>query len=82
MGRLFEHQKGHSLLVQAAEQLKHIRDLKILIAGGGPDEQNLKAMIAEKGLADRILLLGTILGKDILGQLLQRIRAFCAAFTL
>ncbi|WP_019912857.1 glycosyltransferase family 4 protein [Paenibacillus sp. HW567] len=68
VGRLFEHQKGHSLLVQAAEQLKHIPGLRILIAGGGPDEQSLKALIADKGLEDRIILLGTIRDKEILAS--------------
>ncbi|QQZ63776.1 glycosyltransferase family 4 protein [Paenibacillus sonchi] len=68
VGRLFEYQKGHSLLVQAAEQLRHIPDLKILIAGGGPDEQSLRTLIKEKNLEDRIILLGTIRNKDVLAS--------------
>ncbi|WP_025705189.1 glycosyltransferase family 4 protein [Paenibacillus graminis] len=68
VGRLFEYQKGHSLLVQAVEQLRHIPDLKVLIAGGGPDEQSLRALIKEKNLEDRIILLGTIRNKDILAS--------------
>lgn len=68
VGRLFEDQKGHSLLVQAAEQLGHIQDLKILIAGGGPDEQSLRKLIREKGLEDRVILLGTIRDKDMLAS--------------
>ncbi|WP_310831845.1 glycosyltransferase family 4 protein [Paenibacillus pedocola] len=68
VGRLFEHQKGHSLLVQAAEKLRHIPDLKILIAGGGPDEQSLKALIREKGLQDTFILLGTVRDKHVLAN--------------
>ncbi|KAI7260608.1 hypothetical protein KC345_g10025 [Hortaea werneckii] len=68
VGRLFEHQKGHSLLVQAAQQLKQHPDLRILIAGGGPDEQSLQQLIRDKGLGDRIILLGTIRDKDILAS--------------
>jgi glycosyltransferase involved in cell wall biosynthesis len=68
VGRLFEHQKGHSLLVQAAQQLKQYPDLRILIAGGGPDEQSLRRLIREKGLEDRIILLGTVRDKDILAS--------------
>ncbi|SET93671.1 glycosyltransferase family 4 protein [Paenibacillus sp. NFR01] len=66
VGRLFEHQKGHSFLVAAAEQLRHIPNLKILIAGGGPDEQSLRTMIRDKGLEDRVILLGTIRDKEVL----------------
>ncbi|MEK5495130.1 glycosyltransferase family 4 protein [Paenibacillus sp. FSL R7-0297] len=68
VGRLFEHQKGHSLLVQAMEQLKQYPDLRILVAGGGPDEQNLKNMIRAKGLEDRFIMLGTIRNKDMLAS--------------
>ncbi|WNS40961.1 glycosyltransferase family 4 protein [Paenibacillus sp. MMS20-IR301] len=68
VGRLFEHQKGHSLLVEAAEQLKRYSELRILIAGGGPDEHSLKELIKEKGLEDRIILLGTIRDKEMLAR--------------
>jgi glycosyltransferase involved in cell wall biosynthesis len=68
VGRLFEHQKGHSLLVEAAEQLKDHPCLKILIAGSGPDEQSLKDLIAQKGLEDRVVLLGSIRDKEALAN--------------
>lgn len=68
VGRLFEHQKGHSLLVEAAQHLKNVPHLKILIAGSGPDEQNLKELITQKGLEDRIVLLGSIRDKETLAN--------------
>ncbi|KGE18982.1 glycosyltransferase family 4 protein [Paenibacillus wynnii] len=68
VGRLFEHQKGHSLLVEAAEHLKRFPRLKILIAGGGPDEQSLKELIVQKGLEDRVILLGSIRDKETLAN--------------
>ncbi|ULO06387.1 glycosyltransferase family 4 protein [Paenibacillus sp. 19GGS1-52] len=68
VGRLFEHQKGHSLLVEAVQQLKDIPDLKILIAGNGPDEHRLQEMIREKGLEDKIILLGSIRDKEVLAN--------------
>lgn len=68
VGRLFEHQKGHSLLVEAAEQLKKIPKLKILIAGSGPDEQSLRELIQQKGLEERVVLLGSIRNKDTLAN--------------
>ncbi|WP_410513923.1 glycosyltransferase family 4 protein [Paenibacillus sp. BR2-3] len=68
VGRLFEHQKGHSLLVEAVEYLKDLPRFKVLIAGSGPDEQSLRELIAQKGLEDRIVLLGSIRDKDMLAN--------------
>lgn len=68
VGRLFEHQKGHSLLASAAEQLRDKPELKILIAGSGPDEDSLKALIREKGLEQTVILLGSIRDKAVLAN--------------
>ncbi|MBT2289824.1 glycosyltransferase family 4 protein [Paenibacillus albidus] len=68
VGRLFEHQKGHSLLVEAAKQLREMKDMKILIAGSGPDEQSLKELIRENGLEDSFILLGSIRDKEVLAN--------------
>ena len=68
VGRLFEHQKGHSLLVEAMQHLEAIPNLKVLIAGSGPDEQSLRELISQKGLTDRIILLGSIRDKEMLAN--------------
>ncbi|WP_379132637.1 glycosyltransferase family 4 protein [Paenibacillus sp. sgz500958] len=68
VGRIFEHQKAHSLLVEAAEQLKDMQHLKVLIAGRGPDEHSLKELIKQKGLEDKVILLGSIRDKEVLAN--------------
>lgn len=64
VARLDEYQKGQSLLVQAVETLTDFPDLKVLIAGSGPDEQSLRKRIEDAGLEDKIILLGSIRDKN------------------
>ncbi|MDQ0873225.1 glycosyltransferase involved in cell wall biosynthesis [Paenibacillus sp. V4I3] len=64
VGRLFDHQKKHSLLIQAAAQLKDVEDLHIFIAGSGPDEAMLRDLIRQHGVENKVTLLGNIRDKN------------------
>lgn len=58
IGRLVE-QKGHDIFIRAAKRLLDSGvDAYFVIAGSGKIEQELRAMIKDLGLNDRILLLG------------------------
>jgi glycosyltransferase involved in cell wall biosynthesis len=50
-------QKNHELLIRAAAK---IPDLKVLIAGAGPLESNLKSLIKELNVADKVHLVGQL----------------------
>jgi glycosyltransferase involved in cell wall biosynthesis len=53
-------EKALEVLVAAAERLRpEFPDLKVLIAGDGPEEQALRQQIAAARLEDTVLLLGT-----------------------
>ena len=49
--------KGHDLAVRA---LRLLPDVELLIAGDGPEEQNLKLLAAELGVAQRVRFLGSL----------------------
>jgi len=60
VGRL-EPQKGHADLLAAAFQLRRAHpDLRLLIAGEGPERQRLEELIRSHGLQDRVRLLGQV----------------------
>ena len=51
--------KGFPVLIAVVEKLrKDYPDIKLFIAGGGPDEAALRALVVEKNLASTIVLLG------------------------
>ncbi len=51
--------KGHRYFVEAAAHvLSRIKNVTFLIVGEGPEEQNIRAQIAERGLTSQVLLLG------------------------
>ena len=49
--------KGHDLVIEALAQLP---DSQLLIAGRGPDEDRLRALAVNLGVADRVEFLGTL----------------------
>lgn len=52
------HQKGWETTIEAMQHLpEHI---KLMVVGGGPDEENLKTLVKEKGLSDRIFFTGQV----------------------
>jgi len=51
--------KGHRYLLEAADRLKEeLPDLKVLIVGSGPQEANIRRMVEDLGLSDRVILTG------------------------
>ncbi len=52
--------KGHRHLIEAFAQLLKSRkeDLRLLMVGGGPQEENIKQQLAELGIEDRVILPG------------------------
>jgi len=53
--------EGLELLVEAMAQLKDaLPDLKLLLVGGGPQEQRLKALAESLGLGDRAVFTGRV----------------------
>lgn len=52
--------KGHRHLIEAFAQLLNTRkeDLRLLMVGGGPQEENIKQQLAELGIEDRVILSG------------------------
>ena len=53
--------EGIHLLIEAAQRmLPRHPDLRVLLVGGGPQEQNLKAQAAAAGLQDRVIFAGRV----------------------
>jgi glycosyltransferase involved in cell wall biosynthesis len=76
LGRIDIEQKGINLLLQAycgiAEQVR----LPLVMAGGGFDEQRLRGMVEELGLAGWVRLLGKVDG-ETKARLLRECRFVC-----
>lgn len=63
---ILRRKKGHHVLLEAVARLRDhpaCDRLRFVFAGDGPQTENLKAQIAQLGLADRVFLLG--LRRDI-----------------
>ena len=56
VGQLIER-KGHYLIIEA---LKDLPDVSLFIAGDGPDRSKLRILAHEKGVGDRVHLMGAI----------------------
>lgn len=53
--------KGHVYFIQAADIISRIaKDVKFLIAGIGPKEKELKDLVLEKGLQERVVFTGYV----------------------
>lgn len=53
--------KSHQLFVDAAERvLREDSEVTFLIVGTGPEEESLKQTIAQRGLSDRVKLIGLV----------------------
>jgi glycosyltransferase involved in cell wall biosynthesis len=56
---VLRREKAHEILVHAAELLApEFPRLRVLIAGMGPEEERLRRLVRDKGLEQRVLLLG------------------------
>lgn len=60
IGRIDIYHKGLDLLLDAASDV----NLPLYIAGKGKDERRLRKMINQKGLQDRVKLIGFVSGKE------------------
>jgi glycosyltransferase involved in cell wall biosynthesis len=60
--------KRLDLLVEAAALAEH-RDLRIKIAGSGPDEARLRDRVRELGIEDRVELLGQVSDEEMIDHL-------------
>lgn len=66
--------KGHRFLLQAVKRLApEFPQIKLLIAGTGPQEQNIKNLIKELGLGEQVLMLGL---QDDIPNLLRALDVF------
>ena len=62
----FYHYEGLHLLLEAMpDLLAAAPDLRVLLAGGGPQDQNLRARAAELGLDGKVIFLGRVPHKEI-----------------
>lgn len=50
--------KGHSYLIEAVKSLSDEMPVRLLMLGTGPQEQNLRRMVADLGLEGRVRMLG------------------------
>lgn len=57
VGRV-QHLKGFDLLVQAFARAGLPRDIRLVIGGGGPETDDLRALAERWGVSDRVLLTG------------------------
>jgi glycosyltransferase involved in cell wall biosynthesis len=66
--------KGHRFLLRAVKQLvPEFPRIKLLIAGTGPQEQNIRNLIRELGLENQVMMLGH---QDDIPSLLKALDAF------
>ena len=63
VGRLLTQQKGLDYLIKIGKEINN--DWKILVAGDGPDKENLIQMIRENKLETKIILKGTLQNKEL-----------------
>ncbi|WP_337059684.1 glycosyltransferase [Kineococcus sp. G2] len=64
LGRLECAQKGLDLLLDAYAAVAPVIGADLLLAGDGPDEQRLRARVAELGLGRRVRFLGRVAHED------------------
>jgi glycosyltransferase involved in cell wall biosynthesis len=68
--------KNYSLLINILEDIKILKpDIKCILAGTGPEEAKLKALVKQKSLDNNISFTGLINHKDII-KLMQRSNIF------
>lgn len=77
LGRLDMLQKGIDLLLHAYKKALPQCDYPLVIAGHGPDEEKIKALIVELGLSEHVHMVGSTYGDkkfDLISE------ALCVAF--
>ncbi len=60
-GAMLRGEKGHEVILKAfAEVIQHVPDVRYVIAGEGPEENNLKRLVAELNLQDHVYFAGMV----------------------
>lgn len=60
--------EGLDLLIDAAAMLVPRRpDLRVLLVGGGPQEESLRALATQRGIADRVMFVGRVPHGEVQG---------------
>jgi glycosyltransferase involved in cell wall biosynthesis len=50
--------KGHSVLLEAIEQMQPLKDFKVLLIGDGPERKEIESLIKQKNLSNQVKLVG------------------------
>ena len=61
----FYHYEGLDLLLRALPLLNDGPPLKLLLVGGGPEDETLKALVHALGLTDRVVMTGRVPHDDV-----------------
>ncbi len=60
-GAMLRGEKGHAVILTALpEVIQHVPNIRYVIAGEGPEESNLKRLVAELNLQDHVFLAGMV----------------------
>ncbi len=60
-GAMLRGEKGHAVILKALpEVIQHVPDIRYVIAGEGPEENNLKRLVAELYLQDHVYFAGMV----------------------
>lgn len=60
-GAMLRGEKGHAVILKALpEVIQHVPDIRYVIAGEGPEENNLKRLVAELHLQDHVYFAGMV----------------------
>jgi glycosyltransferase involved in cell wall biosynthesis len=60
-GAMLRGEKGHEVILRALpEVIQHVPDIRYVIAGEGPEESNLKRLVAELNLEDHVYFVGMV----------------------
>jgi glycosyltransferase involved in cell wall biosynthesis len=60
-GAMLRGEKGHTVILRALpEVIQHVPDILYVIAGEGPEESNLKRLVAELNLEDHVYFSGMV----------------------
>jgi len=77
LGRIEEFTKGLDLLIEAYSRTRErLRDMKLVIAGRGSFEGELRDMVGTRGLSDAVEFVGWVEG-EAKAKLMQECMAFC-----
>ncbi|OGG46463.1 MAG: hypothetical protein A3F84_11675 [Candidatus Handelsmanbacteria bacterium RIFCSPLOWO2_12_FULL_64_10] len=66
VGRLTETHGLQTVLGAVLEEAAEFPELRVLVAGSGPYEENLRRQVAERSLTDRFSLLGAVPNREVL----------------